>query len=158
MINSYKNISLAFLTMLLACHPKVDVSGVYNFVITQAILTYYSDGRMPIQELDRVIVDEYTAADQEFYEQKIKDPGYTRIKLSFDDIEMLRTRDRYEFSCNRNNIIRVSDEIFFTNHGDFVAFYQIDKLGRGTYYRLHFKDSNGRFDVVENVAELMYQE
>ena len=126
-------------------------------VIAQAIESY-SQRKQPLQELNRVIIDEVVPGDEAYYKKTIKNSKYNRFKLSTQDVEKLNQQDRYQFAEKANAIIRISDELYYSNDSEYMIYYQVNELGGGVSYRLHFKKNNHRFEVIDNVQEIIYKE
>jgi hypothetical protein len=135
----------------------LEILNIYEFVIGETVRSYTFAG-YPQPRLDRVIVDEVGHLDEVFYKNLMQSSKYNRYKLSFDEIEKLRTRDRYEYTEKKETTIRISDEFFYSAKGEFIFYYQISESGGGEFYRLHFKKNMKKYEVIEIIEEGSYKE
>jgi hypothetical protein len=146
-----------FITLLTSCQHKIKLNDLYEFVITKAI-EHSSYGTQPQPKIDRVVVGEIGPGDEDFHKDLLRNSKYKRCKLSYEDIERLRIRDKYQYTSKSNTLISVSDELFYTNSDEYLIYYRLNQPGGGIFYRLHFKKDNNIFEVIDLVEEAIYKE
>lgn len=148
-----------YIILLSSCKPKLDISGIYRYALSEIIFHYSNiDKLKPQLDRDKVIVSEIGVGDENFYLNLKKNPHYKRYKLTFKEIEKLKISDRYGFNKGQGATIKISDEFFYNDNNEFIIFFMLIENGGGEYNRMHFKLVNQRFELIKIIEEVLYLE